>query len=130
MTAIIHLEMYFFITCGWKRVREKSEMTCVCSWSRVYSDRGNCHLMVLWFHGCLFPAFPYYHIWDAEYKSSPANTDLKSSNKDHNIKSASSMEPTDNKALRPEEKRAWLSVCVRWVPDGLLTEWVQLGSKC
>lgn len=70
-------------------------MTYVCSWGRVYSGRGNCHLMVLWFHGCLFPAFPYYPIWDAEYKSAPANTDLKSSNKDHNIRSTSSVsQPT------------------------------------
>lgn len=101
--------MYFLNILGQKRVRDKSEMTYVCSWGRVYIDRGNCHLMVLWFHGCLFPAFPYYYIWDAEYKSSPVNTDLKSSNKDHNIKSASSVEPARRSG--PRKGRACLSMC-------------------
>lgn len=83
-----------------RRWETKVWLPCTCLWNRVYHDRSNSHLMVLWLHGCLFPAFLHYHIRAAGCKSSPANTDLKSSNKDHNIKSAFSVEPTDNSALR------------------------------
>lgn len=103
--------MYSLNTLGQKRVRDNSEMPFVCSWGRVYSDRSNCHLMVLWFRGCLFPAFPCYHIWDAEHKSSPANTDLKSSNKDHNIRSASSVEQPPERRSGLRKGRACLSEC-------------------
>lgn len=73
--------------------------------------------------------FPYYHIWDADCKSSPENTDLNSSNKDHNIKSVFNMEAANNKEDRSEEMII-MSISAWWMFDGLLTEWIRLGSKC